>query len=224
MCVVRVNTLNGLQEWRRLPLECWSTHPDPSVDIAVLKIGIDPQLCFAGLFWPHTGNKRNIPIVRIGNIAALRNEPVVNSSGLLMDAYLVESRSIGGLSGSPVFINIITAKRILPPSAGYMAGAYDPQSTGRFKLFGVVHGHFGDDLEPDAIVNDGKEKLHVNMGIAIITPAEKIIEVLHQFTKEEELEIAEARDKKLSLSVGSLQPTANVTFGTLSNTTIRSTG
>lgn len=239
---MRVNTKQGVQEWRETPLQCWATHPDDSVDIAVLKIGIDEafdhvawpmeacvtddsldtvdtgdrkvelgdELCFAGLFWPHTGDKKNIPIVRIGTVAALRNEPVVNRDGLPMDAYLVESRSVGGVSGSPVFIDIITAKTILPPTSGYMAGAYNPQSKARLKLFGVVHGHFGDDLEPDAVADDGKEKLHVNMGIAMVIPAEKIIEVLDRFTKEEEIEISEAREKKRSLTA---QHTVRVRVG-----------
>jgi hypothetical protein len=124
---VRANTKSGNQEWRETPLTCWTTHPDPAVDVAVLKIGIDPELdhiawpleycvihdqldtiqtgdrkvelgdevCFAGLFHPHAGKSKNVPIVRIGTVAALRGEPVVNRDNLAMDAYLVESRSIG---------------------------------------------------------------------------------------------------------------------------------
>lgn len=166
---MRVNTKKGNQEWRETPLTCWITHPDPAVDVAVLKIGVDPafdhvawpleacvihdqldsvqtgdrkvelgdEVCFAGLFHPHAGERKNIPIVRIGTVAALRDEPVVNRQGLPMDIYLVESRSIGGVSGSPVFIDIITAKRILPPSSGLMAAAYDPGVSASFQTFWV---------------------------------------------------------------------------------------
>jgi hypothetical protein len=90
-----------------------------------------------------------------------------------MDVYLVESRSIGGLGGSPVFIDVRIAKTTRSPNYGWMAGAYDSSSSGRFKLLGLVHGHFGDDILSDATADDGKEKVHINMGFAMVVPAEK---------------------------------------------------
>jgi hypothetical protein len=58
------------------------------------------------LFFAVLSEKKNIPIVRVGNEAALRDEdePVLNKSGNLMGAYLVGSRSIAGRSCSPVFM------------------------------------------------------------------------------------------------------------------------
>lgn len=94
-----------------------------------------------------------------------------------MDAYLVESRSIGGLSGSPVFIDLMTAKYALQPGSGYMAAAHSGQSASRFRLIGVIHAHFNwEDTEPD-FARDAKD-VGVNMGIAIVIPAEKVIESL----------------------------------------------
>src|SRR6201999_4261908 len=107
---------------------------------------------------PHEGKKKNIPIVRIGNVSAAIDEPVVNRDGIPMDLYLAESRSISGLSGSPVFIDIITAKHVLPPTSGFTAAGHLYSSSSRYKLFGVIHGHFGADIEPDAIADDGKQK------------------------------------------------------------------
>jgi hypothetical protein len=51
------------------------------------------------------GSTRNIPIVRTGVIAAMPaiDEPFVRK-GEEYHAYLAEMRSIGGLSGSPVFV------------------------------------------------------------------------------------------------------------------------
>ena len=43
-----------------------------------------------------------MPILRMGNLAAYPQERV-QVEGVEMDAYLIEARSIGGLSGSPVF-------------------------------------------------------------------------------------------------------------------------
>jgi hypothetical protein len=131
-----------------------------------------------------------------------------------MDVYLVESRSIGGLSGSPVFVDIRTAKTTRPPTYGSMAGAYDPSSPGRFKLFGLVHGHFGDDILPDATADDGKEKVHINMGIAMVVPAEKIQEALAGYANQEEIEANDFHERKANvISVGDTTPQPNVTIG-----------
>jgi hypothetical protein len=178
------------------------------------RVELGDELCIAGLFYPHKGEKRNIPLVRIGNVSALRNEPVSNKDGVPMDVYLVEAHSMGGLSGSPVFVDIATAKRALPPSSGYMAGAYLPTSLLRFKLFGLIHGHFGNDAELDEIADDGKRKLPINLGIAMVIPAEKISEVLAQFDKEEEKEALETgMNRSFSSRSGGAGIGANSTFG-----------
>jgi hypothetical protein len=183
-----------------------------SLDIATTgdrKVELGDELCIAGLFHPHKGERRNIPIVRIGNVAALRSEPVLSRDGMLMDLYLIESRSIGGLSGSPVFIDIITAKNVSPPSHGFFAAAYQHDSPTRFKLFGIVHGHFGDDVEPDGIADDGKRKFGINLGIAMVIPAEKIWEMLAQFANQEEIEGTDIRERQFS---GDATSSANSTL------------
>jgi hypothetical protein len=109
----------------------WFNHPtDASVDIAVLpfnwsskldivsipverfltpeklkesRIGVGDEVYLPGLFSFAPGAKRNTPIVRFGNIAMLPDEQVQVDSGFV-DAYLIEARSIGGISGSPVFV------------------------------------------------------------------------------------------------------------------------
>lgn len=244
---VRLNTKDGNQEAVETPVEGWRRHPDPNVDVAVLKIGIGgydhaawpleqcvigdkldtiesgdrkvelaDEICFAGLFYPHAGQRRNRPIVRVGTVAALREEPVLSRDNRPMDVYLVESLSIGGLSGSPVFIDIRTAKTTLPPSYGYMAAAYDSASPARFKLLGLIHGHFGGDILPDATNDDGEEIAHPNMGIAMVIPAEKIQGVLAGYASEEAIEANDFRERKKTqtISVGDAsvqQP--NVTIG-----------
>jgi hypothetical protein len=97
--LVRVNTKEGGQEWGETYTGSWKTHPDNAVDIAVMKFGpgrqfdhvcwmehtfvgsndilkyrieLADEVYFPGLFWPHTGKRRNIPIVRVGNIECLR--------------------------------------------------------------------------------------------------------------------------------------------------------
>jgi hypothetical protein len=80
----------------------------------------------------------------------------------------------------------------------------------------LIHGHFGIDEIADAIADDGKEKIHINMGIAMVVPAEKILEALAGYASEEQLEANEFRKKKntQTIDVGDAsvqQP--NVTIG-----------
>jgi hypothetical protein len=68
-------------------------------------LGIGDEVFITGLFRSHFGKQRNVPIIRVGNLAMIRGEPVATKYCGETDAYLVEARSIGGLSGSPVFIH-----------------------------------------------------------------------------------------------------------------------
>lgn len=65
--------------------------------------------CFTiGRFVGHDGRQQNNPTVRFGQIAQTNTEPVV-IDGKPQSCFLVESRSIGGFSGSPVFVYLDTA-------------------------------------------------------------------------------------------------------------------
>ena len=67
--------------------------------------GLGDEIFIVGLFKSHYGKQRNRPIIRIGNVAAMPEEPVYTKYCGYIDAYLIETRSISGLSGSPVFVN-----------------------------------------------------------------------------------------------------------------------
>jgi hypothetical protein len=131
-------------------------------------IGEGDEIYTIGLFSRHAGNEKNVPIIRVGNIAMISDEFVATKHFGNIEAYLIESRSMGGLSGSPVFV-------------------LKPAKDGQFRasLLGLVHGHW--DLEPGEIIDfdDGKEGPSVNLGIAIVVPAKRILETLHgeQLTK-----------------------------------------
>ena len=60
------------------------------------------EICVVGLYTTHYGYVRNMPVARIGHIAALPEERVATHRGHIY-GYLVECQSIAGLSGSPVF-------------------------------------------------------------------------------------------------------------------------
>lgn len=127
----RINTKSNQATWFEFPIENWFFHPtDSSIDVAICQVnipedfdcmivpywlcitdkimqenevGLGDEVFITGLFCHHYGSSRNIPIVRVGNIACLTEEKIYTKAYGEMDAYLIESRSIGGLSGSPVF-------------------------------------------------------------------------------------------------------------------------
>ena len=66
-------------------------------------IGLGDDIFVTGLFTARTGNNRNIPIVRTGIISSMPDEPIRDGE-FECNAYLAELRSIGGISGSPVFV------------------------------------------------------------------------------------------------------------------------
>jgi len=180
-------------------VEEWSAHPeDTSVDASVLpfikplikkwgapfsvssktcvtkedlkkNICIGEDIFMLGLFHHHYGEKTNETVVRAGTLMMTPKQKIKTNSFGDMEAYLIESRSIGGLSGSPVFVY----------------NASDLQWDGKVGLqsiywLGLIHGHwdvFGqqtDDLIEDMV----GEK--INTGVSIVTPALKVMEIINQ--------------------------------------------
>jgi hypothetical protein len=155
------------------------------------KIGVGDEVFLTGLFINHVGNDRNIPIIRIGNIAAMPGEPIKTGMGQ-MEAYLIEARSIGGLSGSPVFVNL-----------GYMRAVPDRRGLGstiesfdqpKYYLLGLVHGHYDVEApERDSVFDAGLSDERINMGIAIVVPIDKVFNL---FDIESEKAMKKAPKKK----------------------------
>lgn len=107
----------------------------------------------------------------------LPETPVPTEKGL-MNAYLVEARSIGEISGSPVF-----SRRTM--SLLWNDGVSLPTSaihglTGEVHLTGMMHGHWDikeSEINQPRLVHDSKRG--VNMGIAIVVPIDDIINTLN---------------------------------------------
>jgi hypothetical protein len=139
-------------------------------------IGVGDEIFITGLFRSHFGHERNIPIVRVGNIAMLKSEPILtNHPAGYIEAHLIEARSIGGLSGSPVFVH-------LPPFR-ITEGIVHLHEIGThiYYLLGLVHGHFDvRNLRDDSVVEDAAAAGGINTGIGVVIPVEKIIETIEQ--------------------------------------------
>lgn len=170
--------------------DLWISHADPVVDLAAIagipdlslldhmiidsgsimtaeskarwSIGLGDEVAMVGLFFHHAGSTHNEPIVRIGNIAAMPNDPVATGLGS-GEAWLVECRSTGGISGAPVIVNL----------GPFRPAASEPGQPPFWMLFGCVHGHWD---EPGADSAAGR----VNVGIALVTPSHRVLELLEQ--------------------------------------------
>lgn len=122
--------------------------------------GIADELVAVGLFYVHVGEDRTLPLVRSGNLAMVPREPVtVKDLGKTTSEwlYIAELRSIGGMSGSPVF------------------GVYRSQigaPTTPFRCLGVLLGHWNARIRDIA--------MPINEGLAMVAPARILDQVLNQ--------------------------------------------
>jgi hypothetical protein len=144
--------------------------------LAALGIGIGDEVFATGLFTPAPGTARNMPIIRHGNIAMMPEEQIQTELGYA-DVYLVEARSIGGLSGSPVFVRP-TINVPLQEQQGGIKNLFAVGHGGT--LLGLMHGHWDiKESEMNKASFEQDRKRGVNLGIGIVVPAIKILETIN---------------------------------------------
>jgi len=124
-----------------------------------------------GLFRNAIGIRRISPIVRIGHVAAIPDEPIRTRYGQ-MEAVLVQAMSIGRLGGSPVLLSVPAARWADNKVRG------DPLDQ-RFYLIRLVHDHF-DAQEDDVDAVQDKAGGYVHSGIGVVVPYTRILETLRQ--------------------------------------------
>lgn len=138
------------------------------------RIGIGDDVAVTGLFAKVPGNSRNVPVLRGGMISAMPGEALTGSDGKEYLAYLIEMRSVGGLSGSPVFVvkTAFVDPNKKTPNFGLQLSSYV------FLLIGLIRGHWDqanvEDAEDDS---EGRETL--NTGIAVATPIQECLYILN---------------------------------------------
>lgn len=139
--------------------------------IAEWGIGVGDDLAIVGLFRKREGERRNLPIVRMGSIAATPDEPLIDpKTGWEYEAYLAETRSIGGLSGSPVFV-------VLKGGDAFPSGETLPLGKIRLCLLGLIRGHW-DKAAYEMGDFASTENEIFNTGIAIVSPISDVIKIL----------------------------------------------
>lgn len=138
-------------------------------------IGAGDDVFISGLLVHHPGVTRNLPIVRLGAIAAMPEDPVGLSTGADV-VTLVEVHSIGGLSGSPVFVHL-SYLRDMPK--GILMGTGSTAGSGGISLLhGVMHGFYPvGKTDPDN-VSGGDENL--NTGIAVVVRIDRAFDLINR--------------------------------------------
>lgn len=151
-------------------------------------VGPGDEVFMVGLFSRIANQDTNLPIVRTGNISLINNKvkiPGVKISNrpVNSEVHLIEARSIGGLSGSPAFVRLTYTldTEFTLWKTGQKEVVQCPIH-GPIFLLGLVHGHWDIPVEDLDEVNFRVEKREqsVNLGIAVVVPAEKIRETLYQ--------------------------------------------
>lgn len=204
---IRLNTHDGAARVIATEASYWKPHPSGHVDLVTCPTGIpkddfdimhldvdsgmmftdfaNPRATFgigdevviAGMFQQHMGEARNIPIIRTGSIAAMPEEPIETNYGS-HHAYLIEARSIDGLSGSPVFAASSYAK--------LQDGKVTPRAQINFKLLGVLLGtnEVLNDKDYVEVRSSGYEsdrdaiRTLMNTGIGIVAPVDLLVETV----------------------------------------------
>ena len=127
---------------------------------------------FAGLFTSHVGQKRNQPIIRFGKVSLMSDEKIEwkekNKPIKYLDLYLLECQSYGGNSGSPVFFQLNPMRK---------PGQLNLGSPVIF-LAGLMTGSFLSGNEVQITDSVAKMISLQNIGIAAITPAYKLHDIL----------------------------------------------
>ena len=201
--VIRLNTKAGGVDILDLDVTNWTPHPDGD-DIVIASVGLNSDhhdfsfisesrfftreiiekhdigpgddAFMVGRFINHEGKQKNLPSVRFGNIAMMPWEPIEHPIYKRpQDSFAVEMRSIGGYSGSPVFVHIPPLV-LRPKSSGISTSSLPPG------LIGVDWGHihskepvrnkFGEPMPEKWYVNS-------NSGMIGVVPAWKLSELLH---------------------------------------------
>jgi hypothetical protein len=147
-------------------------------------------ISIVGLFRLRHGVERNMPIVHSGHIAALPDpgeliptENQITGETFEAEAYLVEAQTLDGLSGSPVFAHEMFHLEQLQIPAGANRGGH-PYVIGHAKLIGLWMGSW--DGKPGEILaadRNFKGNVRVPVGMGLVCPSEKIIDLIMKHPK-----------------------------------------
>jgi hypothetical protein len=175
---------------------------------------INPQcgdFCYTvGLFQFMTGKRRNLPVVHSGNIALLPSDELIpvrdwenEGRGVKnVEGYLVQSESVQGLSGAPVFTRHVIELADLPGPEGKKFSALLMNKD--LALLGVWQGAW--DAPPDEVRSISlRQGVRVPVGMGVVVPVSKLAEILEMpKAVESRKKIKEAREQANAASTDSI--------------------
>ena len=226
--VIAFNTSTGLQTYTTAA-DDWEHHPDGD-DLAVavidefrgtgtitalaasrflaadevrdLGIGLGDEVYYMGRFQPPEG--RSVPTARFGNISHMPLKIWHDDFKCWVDSFLIEGRSRGGYSGSPVVLRLPWARQ---PESDWVTDQIGPDTTASLKVvaimtdsafdrvLGVNWGHTTE-VQTARMGRGVPVDLDVNEGIMCVVPGWKIRDILNsrRFTEQRDRDEAEERD------------------------------
>lgn len=199
--VIRLNTKDGGTDILKTEPDSWFHHPagddlavfpfSPSrlhqfssieyeriVAQSMIPDSVAPgmEAFLVGRFVGREGHLRNTPTARVGNIAQLPGEPFSMPDDRPREMFLLDMRTIGGSSGSPVLVYVQGMQFSGGPTGFTQRIVQD------WRLLGVNWGYIIEDLPvlKQRGKKDEETKFFVrgNSGIALVVPAWKLAELL----------------------------------------------
>jgi hypothetical protein len=146
------------------------------------------DLCYTvGLFRVLAGEERNLPVVHTGHLARLPGEeeipirdPNVPGGRLMVDGYLVEAQTLSGLSGAPVFIRR-SIRLAMHASPDAKPGTPETLELVAYKdevaLLGIWQAAW-EAPAGEVVAVDRGQQLTVPVGMGVVVPAARIVEIL----------------------------------------------
>lgn len=177
-------------------------------------LSLGDEVFIPGCFVGRVGERRNIPVIRVGHIAALPYEPVWGGSPR-KPAYLIETKSLGGISGSPVFLHIAPMRQFKPVTLKMPDG----REASPYFLIGIMQGLHSGQYATDFVSEHDEEKIvptetDFNAGIGIAIPIVHVLETINQpKLKEARLAALKAKRKETGYHPASSSDRTKV-FGT----------
>jgi len=179
-------------------------------DVAPLTVGDD--CFFMGRHIWLDGKQRNTPSVRFGNISMLDAEPVWQKGrGFYQESIVVEARSLGGFSGSPVFTYRDNSFGVATGDGDQSALSAVPIHGGWVTLLGIDWGHMSarEALEAPGMDMPREDKdMALNSGMMLVVPGWKIREALNRQDLVRMREEAERKIQEADESAGAVMDSA----------------
>jgi hypothetical protein len=164
------------------------------------EIGPGDAVYLIGLFYLHKGRQRNLPVVHAGHIALMPDEKIpIDDGDEEVAAYLVEVQGLKGASGSPVMVRP-TLRHYINELNNIVGGVDVDESLaiseGRDYVLGVWTAAWPG--KPDAILGTARgldQSVSVPVGMGLVVPCYKIIQILDRDDLKTERRQAMAKDR-----------------------------